>query len=242
MLFHVLNRGVGRMQIFRAEKDYEAFRRVVEETLRVAPIRISPIVGCQTIGTSSFGRDRTASCPTSCSACPICTRSVGNGRSYAWDTGICIKAGSSRSLSRATSTSSPSCGMWSGMLCGQDWFNAPRTGSGEVFATECAAESGCLCPTGRCRSRMIGRSTSTRRKPRRKSRPSDAAYGAEALMETRLGLSAPPSSLGYNRHFEVAADQRKTELDHVVQHYPIYALSPLSRPPFISPPFISPPR
>ena len=30
MLFHVLNRGVGRMQIFRAEKDYDAFHRVVE--------------------------------------------------------------------------------------------------------------------------------------------------------------------------------------------------------------------
>ncbi|HUT10803.1 MAG TPA: transposase [Thermoguttaceae bacterium] len=40
MVFHVLNRGVGRMQIFRAEKDYHAFRRVVEETLRVASIRI----------------------------------------------------------------------------------------------------------------------------------------------------------------------------------------------------------
>jgi putative transposase len=40
MLFHVLNRGVGRMQIFRTEKDYEAFHRVVEQTLRVAPIRI----------------------------------------------------------------------------------------------------------------------------------------------------------------------------------------------------------
>jgi putative transposase len=39
-VFHVLNRGVGRMQTFRAEKDYEAFQRVVEETLRVAPIRI----------------------------------------------------------------------------------------------------------------------------------------------------------------------------------------------------------
>jgi putative transposase len=40
MLFHVLNRGVGRTQIFRAEKDYEAFLRVVEQTLRVAPMRI----------------------------------------------------------------------------------------------------------------------------------------------------------------------------------------------------------
>lgn len=40
MVFHVFNRGVGRMQIFRTEEDYDAFRRVVEETLRVAPIRI----------------------------------------------------------------------------------------------------------------------------------------------------------------------------------------------------------
>jgi len=40
MLFHVLNRGVGRMQIFRTEEDYDAFQRVIEETLRVAPIRV----------------------------------------------------------------------------------------------------------------------------------------------------------------------------------------------------------
>jgi putative transposase len=40
MLFHVLNRGVGRMQIFHAEQDYAAFRRVVEQTVRLAPIRI----------------------------------------------------------------------------------------------------------------------------------------------------------------------------------------------------------
>ena len=39
-MFHVLNRGVGRMQLFRADKDYDAFRRVLEETLRVAPMRI----------------------------------------------------------------------------------------------------------------------------------------------------------------------------------------------------------
>lgn len=40
MLLHVLNRGVGRMRIFCADKDFEAFQRVVEETLRVAPIRL----------------------------------------------------------------------------------------------------------------------------------------------------------------------------------------------------------
>ena len=40
MLFHVLNRGVGRIQIFRAEEDYDAFHRLVEQARRVAPIRI----------------------------------------------------------------------------------------------------------------------------------------------------------------------------------------------------------
>ena len=34
MVYHVLNRGVGRMRIFRAEKDYNAFQQGVEQTLR----------------------------------------------------------------------------------------------------------------------------------------------------------------------------------------------------------------
>jgi len=40
MVFHVLNRGVGRMRLFAGEADYAAFQRVVEEALRVTPIRI----------------------------------------------------------------------------------------------------------------------------------------------------------------------------------------------------------
>jgi len=40
MLFHVLNRGVGRMRIFEKEGDYEAFERVVEETQEARPMRI----------------------------------------------------------------------------------------------------------------------------------------------------------------------------------------------------------
>ncbi len=40
MVFHVLNRGVGRMQIFDGDADYAAFERVVEETLRMVPIRV----------------------------------------------------------------------------------------------------------------------------------------------------------------------------------------------------------
>lgn len=39
-MFHVLNRGVGRMQIFDHDAEYAAFERIIEEALRVAPLRI----------------------------------------------------------------------------------------------------------------------------------------------------------------------------------------------------------
>lgn len=40
MIFHVLNRGVGRRSLFEKDADYEAFERVLDETLRTAPMRI----------------------------------------------------------------------------------------------------------------------------------------------------------------------------------------------------------
>jgi putative transposase len=40
MVFHVLNRGVGRRTLFEKEADYAAFERVLDETLRVRPLRI----------------------------------------------------------------------------------------------------------------------------------------------------------------------------------------------------------
>jgi len=40
MVFHVLNRGVARMQVFEKAGDYEAFERVLSETLQEAPMRI----------------------------------------------------------------------------------------------------------------------------------------------------------------------------------------------------------
>ena len=38
--FLVINRGVARMRIFQSDKDYDAFHRVVEQTLCVAPMRV----------------------------------------------------------------------------------------------------------------------------------------------------------------------------------------------------------
>ena len=40
MVFHALNRGVGRMKIFSSQRDYLAFEEAVEETLQSYPMRI----------------------------------------------------------------------------------------------------------------------------------------------------------------------------------------------------------
>jgi putative transposase len=40
MVYHVLNRGVGRRTLFETDDDYRAFLRVVGHALRWTPIRI----------------------------------------------------------------------------------------------------------------------------------------------------------------------------------------------------------
>ena len=40
MVFHVLNRGVGRMRLFDDDDDYAAFERVLIETLEIQPMRV----------------------------------------------------------------------------------------------------------------------------------------------------------------------------------------------------------
>jgi len=40
MVFHVLNRGVGRRDLFEKQGDFLAFERVMPETLRVRPMRV----------------------------------------------------------------------------------------------------------------------------------------------------------------------------------------------------------
>ena len=40
MVFHVLNRGVGRMRLFHKDADYLAFEDILEEVLAVQPMRI----------------------------------------------------------------------------------------------------------------------------------------------------------------------------------------------------------
>jgi putative transposase len=40
MVFHVLNRGVGRMRLFHKDADFQAFENIIEEVLVVQPMRI----------------------------------------------------------------------------------------------------------------------------------------------------------------------------------------------------------
>jgi REP element-mobilizing transposase RayT len=40
MVFHVLNRGVARLQLFETTGDFQAFERVLQETRDDTPIRI----------------------------------------------------------------------------------------------------------------------------------------------------------------------------------------------------------
>ena len=40
MVFHVLNRGVARMQLFEKAADYQAFEQVLQDTLDQSPMRI----------------------------------------------------------------------------------------------------------------------------------------------------------------------------------------------------------
>jgi putative transposase len=40
MIFHVLNRGVGRMRLFLKDADFEAFERTISQTLQTRPMRI----------------------------------------------------------------------------------------------------------------------------------------------------------------------------------------------------------
>jgi putative transposase len=40
MVFHVLNRGVGRQRLFRKAEDFSAFEAILAETLAKVPMRI----------------------------------------------------------------------------------------------------------------------------------------------------------------------------------------------------------
>ncbi len=66
MVFHVLNRGVARMQLFEKAADYQAFVQVLRDTLDQSPMRIYAYAVIPTTGTCFCGRSAMASWRPSC--------------------------------------------------------------------------------------------------------------------------------------------------------------------------------
>ena len=235
-MFPMLNRGVGRMQIFQTEKDYEAFHRVVEQTLRVAPIRICAYCWMPN--------------PWHFILWPPCDGDLSrfmqrmtNMHTQRWQRaklrvsmGTCIQGGSSRFRWKATSISMPWCGTWSEMRCGPDSSSVRRTGDGEVCITARGKPTDRCSAIGRCRNRAIGRSTSTRRRRKPNLRPSADASVAEAPTAIPPGSSTLRSNSGCNRPSVVAAGLTKnvddrSYLAHLAQYM---RLSPLFPPPLLT--------
>ena len=59
MVFHVLNRGVGRRAVFEKDGNYLAFEKVMDETLRTRPMRVCACCLLPNTGTSCSGRSAT---------------------------------------------------------------------------------------------------------------------------------------------------------------------------------------
>ena len=57
MVFHVLNRGVGRRKVFYKDRDYAAFERVLKAMLELAPMRL--LAYCLMPGRNAPARYRT---------------------------------------------------------------------------------------------------------------------------------------------------------------------------------------
>ena len=67
MVYHVLNRGVGRMRLFLSDADYAAWERVILETLPLAPMRICAYCWMPNHWHLVLWPKRMASSPPSCS-------------------------------------------------------------------------------------------------------------------------------------------------------------------------------
>ena len=66
LVYHVLNRAVGRARIFEKSEDYAAFERVLRASFDWLPMRLLAYCSCPIIGTWSSGRAGTATSRNGC--------------------------------------------------------------------------------------------------------------------------------------------------------------------------------
>lgn len=165
MVFHVLNRGVGRMRLFLKDADFEAFERTIEKTLQSRPMRI-------------------------CSYCLM----PNHWHLVLWperngDLAIFIRTATNRFRWNRTSTSIKSCVMSSATRCEPMRWHGPKTGVGRVFGVESTAKprTDAGSAPGRRRVRALGWIWSTSHGQRRSWKPSVAVSCVASLTAARTG-------------------------------------------------------
>jgi hypothetical protein len=129
MVFHVLNRGVARMQLFEKPADYQAFEHVLQETLDERPMRIMRLLpDAPTIGICCSGPKATATWRLlySGSRSPMC--GVGKSIATMWGWATFIRVDTSRSQSKTIRIFWPWPATSSAIRCGTHKRREPIKG------------------------------------------------------------------------------------------------------------------
>src|SRR5271157_2359961 len=209
MVFHVLNRGVGRRVLFSKDKDFLAFERVVEETLRTRRMRLCAYCLMPNHWHFVVWPERDGDLPAFMQQ--VTNTHVKGGRSIVTRSGTAISIKGLTSVSRwkQKTTSTRSFATWSGMPCVQTSWSERNRGVGRVCAVWSAKTR--RFPSSRrglCHAPPIGCKLSTNRKWKPKWRRCVAvsiAVGPSAIL---TGSRTRPSDWGWNRRFGPVEDRR----------------------------------
>src|SRR5271157_933727 len=231
MVFHVLNRGVGRRVLFSKDKDFLAFERVVEETLRTRRMRLCAYCLMPNHWHFVVWPERDGDLPAFMQQ--VTNTHVKGGRSIVTRSGTAISIKGLTSVSRwqQKTTSTRSFATWSGMPCVQTSCIERNRGVGRVCAVWSAKTR--RFPSSRrglCHAPPIGCKLSTNRKWKPKWRRCVAASIAVGPSAILTGSRTRPSDWGWNRRFGPVEDRRSNHrlvtITYVICVLQIWWLSP----------------
>jgi REP element-mobilizing transposase RayT len=154
MLFHVLNRGVGRMRLFLKEADFEAFERIMAQTLETRPMRILAYCLLSNHWHMLLWPERDGDLAAFMQKLTI-THAIGRSIAVASATDTSIKAGTNRFRSRTTNIFIRWCATSSATPCVRTWCAARRIGGFRVSGGGFTAMPTCSA-IGRCLGRAPG--------------------------------------------------------------------------------------
>ena len=209
MVFHVLNRGVGRRLLFTKDEDFLAFERVVEETLRTRRMRLCAY--CLMPNHWHF-----VVWPERDGDLPAFMQQVTNTHVKRWKEhrheigyGHLYQGRYKCSRWKQKTTSTRSFATWSGTPCVQTSWSERNRGVGRVCAVWSAKTR--RFPSSRrglCHAPPIGCKLSTNRKRKPKWRRCVAASTAVGPSAILTGSRTRPSDWGWNRRFGPVEDRR----------------------------------